>query len=152
MKDKTTDELIEEMGYLLIRLREDHTLEFEPRVFKTKLEEIAQTAKAEGAKELEITEKLLQHREMVLRTIPECPAHGYCVPHAIEWIEKQLTQTNIAEQAKAEGAREERERIEKLIMPKIQKFIDKVESGRARSKETYADMKEIKNYLTPPNE
>ena len=42
---------MEEMGYLLIRLREDPTLEFEPRVFKSKLEEIAQTAKAEGARE-----------------------------------------------------------------------------------------------------
>ena len=40
------------------------------------------------------------------------------------------------------------------ILPKAQKFIKKVESGRARSKETYADMQEIEKMfaLTPPEE
>lgn len=38
----------------------------------------------------------------------------------------------------------ERKRIEEVVMPKIQKFIDKVESGKARSRETYADMLLIK--------
>lgn len=40
------------------------------------------------------------------------------------------------------------EEIKAFIMPKVQKFIDKVESYRARSVETYADMKEIKEFLT----
>lgn len=31
------------------------------------------------------------------------------------------------------------------ILPKVQKFIDKVESGRARSVETYEDMKQIRD-------
>ena len=34
-----------------------------------------------------------------------------------------------------------------VIIPKIKKFIDKVESGRARSKETYADMLAIRTFL-----
>lgn len=38
--------------------------------------------------------------------------------------------------------------IKDFVLPKIQKFIDKVESGRARSVETYADMKEIKDFLS----
>jgi len=39
-----------------------------------------------------------------------------------------------------------KEVVEK-ILPKVQKFIDKVESGKARSVETYADMKEIREFL-----
>lgn len=71
MKNKTTDELIEEMGYLLIRLREDPTLEFEPRVFKSKLEEIAQTAKAEGAREeRERVVKLLESKKVFEVQLP----------------------------------------------------------------------------------
>lgn len=42
---------------------------------------------------------------------------------------------------------EERKKIAQFIVPKLQKFVDKVESGRARSKETYADMKEILQIL-----
>ena len=38
--------------------------------------------------ELEVTDKLLAERQRVLDAIPECPSHGKCVPHAIEWIEK----------------------------------------------------------------
>ena len=40
--------------------------------------------------ELKVTEKLLIERQRVLDAIPDCPTHGgNCVPHAIEWIEKQ---------------------------------------------------------------
>ena len=38
--------------------------------------------------ELEVTDKLLEERQRVLDAIPECPSHGKCVPHAIEWIEE----------------------------------------------------------------
>ena len=39
--------------------------------------------------ELDITDKLLAERELVLRAIPECPEHGAgCVPYALEWIER----------------------------------------------------------------
>lgn len=42
--------------------------------------------------ELEITEKLLNERQQVINAIPECELHGgNCVPHALEWIEKQKT-------------------------------------------------------------
>ena len=37
--------------------------------------------------ELEVTDKLLNERQKVLDAIPECPIHGSCIPHAIEWIE-----------------------------------------------------------------
>ncbi len=36
--------------------------------------------------ELDVTEKLLSERQRVLDAIPECPLHGSCVPHALEWI------------------------------------------------------------------
>lgn len=35
-----------------------------------------------------ILENLLKERDKLLRAIPECPEHGQCVPHAIEWVEK----------------------------------------------------------------
>lgn len=39
--------------------------------------------------ELDVTDKLLEQRERLLRAIPECPEHGAgCVPHALEWIER----------------------------------------------------------------
>ena len=38
--------------------------------------------------ELKVTEQLLEARQEVLKAIPECPAHGECVPHALEWIEQ----------------------------------------------------------------
>ena len=38
--------------------------------------------------------------------------------------------------------------LEDYIAPKVQKFIDKVESGKARSKETYADMKLVLTFIT----
>ena len=43
---------------------------------------------ADLEQELEVTEKLLEERQRVLDAIPECPSHGKCVPHAIEWIEE----------------------------------------------------------------
>ena len=36
--------------------------------------------------ELRVTEELLAERQRVLDAIPACPAHGPCVPHALEWI------------------------------------------------------------------
>jgi len=39
--------------------------------------------------ELKITEQLWKDRQRVLDAIPECPLHGSCVTHALEWIEKQ---------------------------------------------------------------
>jgi hypothetical protein len=41
-------------------------------------------------RELKVTEELLEERQRVLDAIPDCKLHGRnCVPHAIEWIEKQ---------------------------------------------------------------
>ena len=43
----------------------------------------------EVKKELKITDQLLNERQMVLNTIPECPIHGdNCIPHYMDWIEK----------------------------------------------------------------
>lgn len=38
-------------------------------------------------------------------------------------------------------------KIKDFILPRVQKFIDKVETGGARSVETYKDMKEIRDLL-----
>ena len=40
--------------------------------------------------ELEVTDKLLHDHERILATIPECPAHGACVPHAVQWVKDQI--------------------------------------------------------------
>lgn len=38
--------------------------------------------------DLEVTEKLLNERQRLLDAVPECPMHGSCVPHALEWLGK----------------------------------------------------------------
>lgn len=45
--------------------------------------------------ELKLTDELLKDRDVLLAAIPECPAHGKCVPHAIEWIEQVKTLASI---------------------------------------------------------
>jgi len=42
-------------------------------------------------KELAITDERLASLEKLLDAIPECPIHGRCVPHAIEWVKEQVT-------------------------------------------------------------
>ncbi len=37
--------------------------------------------------------------------------------------------------------------IKDFILPKVKKFIEKVETGKARSVETYEDMKRIRDFL-----
>ena len=41
--------------------------------------------------ELTVTDELLADRQRVLDAIPECPAHGACVPHALAWIAQAKT-------------------------------------------------------------
>jgi hypothetical protein len=54
-------------------------------------------ALAELKEELRITDDLLTARMRVMDAIPECPAHGgNCVPHALEWIEKEKATLNYA--------------------------------------------------------
>ncbi len=41
--------------------------------------------------EIVVSDKLLEMRNELLATIPECPDHGWnCVPHAIEWVKEAL--------------------------------------------------------------
>lgn len=72
-----------------------------------------------------------------------------------DWIEHWLTQTLQAERQRCEEMVEaERERLAGLIKPRAQKFINKVDKGLARSKETYKDMHyivDLLNEVTQPN-
>jgi len=43
---------------------------------------------SELKKEIEVDDKLLADYRRVLDAIPECPVHGHCIPHAIDWIEE----------------------------------------------------------------
>lgn len=45
------------------------------------------------------------------------------------------------------GKADAQNQLREVILPKVEKFINKVESGRARSKETYRDMLEIRALL-----
>ena len=45
--------------------------------------------------ELKVSDKLLEDRDTLLETIPQCPVHGKCVPYAIEWIEQVKTLAKI---------------------------------------------------------
>jgi hypothetical protein len=38
--------------------------------------------------QLELAKQLLDERQRLLDAIPQCPAHGECVPYALEWIAK----------------------------------------------------------------
>lgn len=47
--------------------------------------------------ELKTTDELLVQRQGVLDAIPECPVHGACVPHALEWIKSaKASKTQLA--------------------------------------------------------
>lgn len=37
--------------------------------------------------------------------------------------------------------------VAEFVLPRVQKFIDKCENGKARSTETYQDMKDIREFL-----
>lgn len=36
--------------------------------------------------ELKVTDQLLDEHNRLLAAIPECPHHGQCIPHAIDWV------------------------------------------------------------------
>lgn len=38
--------------------------------------------------EIKVSDELLKGRDALLEAIPQCIAHGKCVPHALEWIEQ----------------------------------------------------------------
>lgn len=57
-----------------------------------KMRERAEAAEAEVTRlkdELKVTDQLLTDRQRVLDAVPPCPAHGPCVPHAVEWIQQR---------------------------------------------------------------
>ncbi len=35
---------------------------------------------------IKVMEQLLYDAQSVVKLIPECPEHGYCCPHASEWV------------------------------------------------------------------
>ncbi len=45
--------------------------------------------------EVKVTDKLLQERDRLLEAIPKCPAHGLCIPHAVEWVNQVKTLARI---------------------------------------------------------
>jgi hypothetical protein len=45
--------------------------------------------------ELEVSDRLLKDRTLLLEAIPQCPVHGECVPYALEWIEQVKTLARI---------------------------------------------------------
>lgn len=38
--------------------------------------------------EIKLDNRRIADLEKVLYAIPECPVHGGCIPHALEWIER----------------------------------------------------------------
>jgi hypothetical protein len=46
----------------------------------------ALAALVEARAEIAVDDRLLAERKRVMDAIPECPAHGECVPHAVEWV------------------------------------------------------------------
>jgi hypothetical protein len=52
--------------------------------------------------ELRVTDDLLNERQRVLDAIPACPAHGACVPHALEWVARRVGAELLAREEGAE--------------------------------------------------
>jgi len=61
----------------LVNIGSDQAIE--DRIFQN------QIARIES--ELKVTDQLLDARNEVLSLIPECPTHGFCLPHFKDWIE-----------------------------------------------------------------
>lgn len=48
---------------------------------------LALIAEIDGLREeVELDNKIIAERDRLLNAIPECAAHGQCVPHAIQWV------------------------------------------------------------------
>jgi len=56
-------------------------------------------SRASLEEEIKVTEHLAAMYKSVLDEIPECPAHGSCVPHAIDWIRKRLGEAALQSRA-----------------------------------------------------
>lgn len=56
-------------------------------------------------KELKVTDELLNDRQRLLDAIPECEAHGKCVPHALDWIE--IKKSKLYSEIEVDAIREE---------------------------------------------
>lgn len=41
---------------------------------------------------VQVSDKAIEDRERVLRLVPECRYHGFCLPHISEWITYHLRQ------------------------------------------------------------
>jgi hypothetical protein len=57
--------------------------------------EAAQKRNAELMEEVTVDDQLLRQLEELLKAVPECPTHGRCIPHAIEWVNLAKTELNI---------------------------------------------------------
>ena len=46
----------------------------------------------EFRREIKVSDQLIEQRDRLLQSIPECPVHGSgCIPHAIEWVNRIKT-------------------------------------------------------------
>ena len=52
--------------------------------------------------EVEVLNKLLEERETLLDSIPQCPVHGKCIPYAIRWIEQAKNLAKIVDEREDE--------------------------------------------------
>ena len=65
---------------------------------------VVEALQAENAKlkeEVKVGEKLIAEHQRLLDSIPECEAHGKCVPHAIEWVTKAKDQAKALDEIKS---------------------------------------------------
>ncbi len=99
---KIYEECVEMLGAGTKGLGSDTLGEPHPQFIKPK--DVAGYALALGRikrlkKELALSDVLLKDRSKLLEAIPQCPAHGPCVPHALEWISQVKTLSKIISQA-----------------------------------------------------
>lgn len=80
-------------------------------------------------------------------TCKYCNLENYAITVCSRCIPNPSYSQASVDEAVKKAVEGERCKMADFIMPKVQKFIDKVESGRARSRETYHDMKCIREFL-----
>lgn len=85
---------------------------------------------AELKAEIATDERLLEGRETLLDAIPECPLHGPCIPHALDWIKGVK-----AAEAKLEEVRAQRDRLESRIEERDNQLTDAEKEVRRLQRE-----------------
>jgi hypothetical protein len=89
--------------------------------------------------EVEVDNQLIESRAQLLAAIPECPEHGPCIPHALEWIEKakrwkdEITDMAVVDWSLSEANKDNpKQMVADMIQNAVQQALDPAISADAQ--------------------